>query len=249
MRGRHEQPFVHGHLLECRLEASARLGRDLPQVGVQLGVGGTAVFAVGAVGLEVRQLQQQFGHVARALAGDRRREAREVGQGRIVPSARWCGLGCGCGAASCRVWRRGRQGKGVQPLRQHRVRLRLAQQRRAGRCQGFAHGCRPQSHRAPLSAPLPGRAQPRRWPPTSPPAGAVRARARHRGRRLCNAAAACSASSNGPSSTTGRPSRRNSAGRCRRVPSATPITASRQARTGVGRAAFARLPVCVAASA
>ena len=39
-------------------------------------------------------------------------------------------------------------------------------------------------------------------------------------------------SSNGPSSTTGRPSLRNTAGRCNRLPSAAPITPTLQARTG-----------------
>jgi hypothetical protein len=43
-------------MLERGLEARARRGRDLPQVGVDLGVGRAAVFARGAVGLEVGQL-------------------------------------------------------------------------------------------------------------------------------------------------------------------------------------------------
>jgi hypothetical protein len=55
---------------------------------MQLGVGRAALFALGAVGLEVRQLHQQLGHVARALAGDGRRHAREFDQGSIVPAAR-----------------------------------------------------------------------------------------------------------------------------------------------------------------
>ena len=59
------------------------------------------------VGLEVRQLHQQLGHVARALAGYCRRPAREVDQGRIVPAARRHGIGqehdsrgAGCGAVA-----------------------------------------------------------------------------------------------------------------------------------------------------
>ena len=58
------------YMLECGLETSARIGRDLLQVGVQIGVGCSAMLTLGTVRLEVRLLHQQFGYVARALAGD-----------------------------------------------------------------------------------------------------------------------------------------------------------------------------------
>ena len=158
---------MQGHLLQRRLEAGARGGGDLPQVGVQLGVGRVAVLALGAVGLEVRQLHQQFGHMARALAGDRRRQAREVDQGGIVPAARRHGARARAALSGLRGLRhRAAMRQAVQPLRQHRVGLRLAQQRRARRGQCLAHRCRPHSRTARLSArpPGPGRPLDRRQP-------------------------------------------------------------------------------------
>ena len=120
----------------CSSAASKR-SRDvachLLQVGMQLGVGRIAVPAFGAVGLEVRQLHQQLGDMPRALAGDRRGQAGEVGQRGVVPAARrqrWAGLRRIARRQRGRA--RSRLQHALQPLAEHGVVLRLAQQGRAG---------------------------------------------------------------------------------------------------------------------
>ena len=55
---------------------------------MQLGVGRAAAGAVCAVGLEVRELQQQLRHMARAFAGDGRRQAGKLRQCKVVKATR-----------------------------------------------------------------------------------------------------------------------------------------------------------------
>ena len=76
---------MQGHALQRAFEAGARVGGHLAQVGVQVGVGAAALRAVRAVGLEARQLQQQLGHVPRALTGHRGGLGGEAGQVVVGP--------------------------------------------------------------------------------------------------------------------------------------------------------------------
>ncbi len=57
------------HMFQRRLKVGTGGAREQLQMGMQVGIRRTAMPAFGAVSLEVRQLQQQFGHMARAFAG------------------------------------------------------------------------------------------------------------------------------------------------------------------------------------
>jgi len=74
---------VDRYLFQRGLEERTRRAGYPLEVGMQHGVGRTALRALGAVSLEVRQLHQQFRHMTWAFAGNGGGQTREVGQRRV----------------------------------------------------------------------------------------------------------------------------------------------------------------------